>query len=661
MKGTFIFTLLLFGCFTLFSCKEKVKEQKLSYSERMLLVLKEASEKQRENHDLTSKLTFWNNQLVNPKFSSDSILLSKIHYNIAGVFYAMNELDSIKNHMQIAWLLMENKKGYVEDKIQLYSGLGNVAHLEQKLHQENYYYNRAAQMLNADTGLNFSPKQKITVYFSAAQSCAQLRQFDNAFMLNRKAIALLPQLGNNPKDAFRAYSQMAWCYSSSDQSLDSLYQYIKKMENVSNDHPDEEKKRFVYDRKASYFIKRELKDSALIYSRKRLVMDVADAKDNGPLATSIRTGNLYISFVDLAGIFVDVNQLDSARFYLKKSEDFAKEYPKNIDDESLILYGQNRLNYFFATKNYVAAEKEQNILSQRTKFLYGTENARAIAEMGALFQLQAKDKSINTLNETVVLSQIKLQRNHLWLALSTLAFLLAIALALLLYFIQRQKKLKTETEKVQLEQRLLRTQMEPHFIFNTLSALQSFIRFNDNAKALKYVHQFGTLLRSSMESSRESLVKLSEEIDILNNYLSLQQMRYDDAFSYQLVVKDNHDIESICVPPMLIQPFVENAILHGINPNGKNGLIKVCFDVEDKILLVTIQDNGRRTSALAKHSSHKSLATTISKERLAILAKESGSAAGIDIKIDENNGTLVVISIPITETSRFSNSKNASD
>ncbi|TDQ08299.1 histidine kinase [Pedobacter metabolipauper] len=657
MRGAFLYVLILLCCCTWYGCKEKVQKNKSGNTEAMLLVLQQALEKQRQNPDLDSKLAFWSNQLSNPKFSADSVLLSKIHYNIAGVFYAMSKLDSIKNHMQIAWLLMENKAGFEEEKIQLYSGLGNVAHLEQKLHQENYYYNRAAQMLTADTSIKLTAKQKINIYFSAAQSCTQLRQFENAFMLNRKAIALLPDLEDNPKDSFRAYSQMAWCYSASGENADSLHHYIKKMEKISVDHPDDEKKRFVYDRKASYFIQRELTDSALIYSRKRLAMDLADAEDLGPLAASVKTGNLYVSYIDLAGVFIELKQLDSAKYYLERGQDFAKKYAGSIDDESLILYEQNRLSYFFAIKNYAEAEKEQNILSQRTRFLYETENARAIAEMGALFQLQAKDKSINHLNETVLLSETKLQRNRLWLAVTMLAFLLAITVALLLYFIQRQRKLKAETEKAQLEQRLLRTQMEPHFIFNTLSALQSFIRFNDNVKALKYLHQFGRLLRSSLESSRESLVKLSDEIDTLNNYLSLQQMRYDDGFTYQIHVDEEQDIESICLPPMLIQPFVENAILHGIDPNGKKGIITVNFDVRQEILLVTIKDNGKGPSTVVKPASHKSLSTTITKERLAILAKEHGSSAGIDIKIDENKGTVVVISIPIKEASNFSNNK----
>ncbi|WP_421945550.1 histidine kinase [Pedobacter sp.] len=142
-----------------------------------------------------------------------------------------------------------------------------------------------------------------------------------------------------------------------------------------------------------------------------------------------------------------------------------------------MLYEQIRISYLFAAKKFAEAEQQQEILLKRVKVVYEKENASTVAEMGVLFQLEAKDKSIHNLSETVTLSQTKLLRNTLWLAVSTLTFLLAISVAFLLYFFHRQKKLKTESEKVQLDQQLLRTQMEPHFIFNTLSALQSFIRF----------------------------------------------------------------------------------------------------------------------------------------------------------------------------------------
>ena len=643
----FVSILILLVVFCLYSCKENSKTLTEDARKTNLKILKKISEEQRKNDDLQGKLKFWYKQLNDPRFAKDSVLESKIHYNIAGVFYNLNEIDSIKSHMHIAWELMEKQPAFDEEKILLYSGLGNIASLEQKIHQENYYFNRAAQMLLADSSLDILPKSKTTIFFAAAQSSAKLKQFQAAFKYNRSAMALFPQLKDDIDVKFRGYSQMAVCFFSSKGNLDSLNSYIQKMESMNKLSPSPYKTRFIADRKAVYFDRREQLDSTLHYNKIRVAMDLADIKENGDFANSIHTGNMFLSFSDLAAFYINTKKLDSGLYYLSQCEEFAKKYPNKIDDEAVMLYRQNTINYLFATKQYQRAEKQQEILLSDFRRFYETENARSIAEMSTLINLQAKDKSINNLNATVALSQEILQSNRLWLLVSVLGTILAIVLAILIYYIQKQRRIQNENEKSQLAQRLLRTQMEPHFIFNTLSALQSFVRFDEKEKTLKYLNQFGRLLRSSLVLSRESLVPLNEEVEALENYLSLQQMRFDNAFDYEINLHDEQDLETIYIPPMLIQPFVENALLHGINPNGKNGHIYIDFNFNDKFLVVSVNDNGKGISVHQDTAKHKSLSTTISKERLAIMAKETGLPAGINIKSQPNKGTEVLLTIPI--------------
>lgn len=649
--------LLFILCF--FSCKQEKKQVTNEERLKKLAIIREAAEVQKKSTDLDSRLAFWNKKLQDPNYAKDSVLQSKIHYNIAGVFYGKNELDSIKFHMHIAWELMENQSGYDAEKVLLYSGLGNIASRTQKLHQENYYFNRAAQMLYADSTLDILPKAKTMVYFAAAQSSAKLRQFQTAFKYNRKALGVLSQIPDDLASKFRGYSQMAFCFFSSNGNLDSLYSYIQKMEVVYQLQPDHEKERFIADRKAVYFVKKNQIDSVFFYNRKRLAMDIVDATENGESSNSIASGNLFLSYSDMTTLFIDQKQTDSALFYLNKCEEFAKKYPNNLDDERVMLYRRNVVNYLFATKQYNSAEKQQEVLLQDYSRVYEVENAQSIAEMSTVIDLQAKDKSINNLNATVALSQEILQSNRLWLAVSALATLLAAVSVALIYYIQKQRSLKNENEKTQLEQRLLRTQMEPHFIFNTLSALQSFVRFDEKEKTLKYLNQFGKLLRSSLELSRESLVPLNEEVEALENYLSLQQMRFDSAFDYEINLHDEQELDSIYVPPMLMQPFVENALLHGINPNAKNGHIYIDFIFQDNLLEVTITDNGKGIMIHPETPQHVSLSTTISKQRLAIIAKETGLPAGIIIESRPNKGTKIIITIPIRYAQKLGgNDKN---
>src|SRR5690606_2535729 len=123
----------------------------------------------------------------------------------------------------------------------------------------------------------------------------------------------------------------------------------------------------------------------------------------------------------------------------------------------------------------------------------------------------------------------------------TLSALLAVAIVILLYVGRKQRELREKAKHIQLqksaielEQRLLRTQMEPHFVFNTLGALQSFIRLDEKQQALKYLGQFSRLLRNSLELSRESLVPLADELETLSYYLELQRMRFDNQFDFYI-------------------------------------------------------------------------------------------------------------------------------
>ncbi|WP_316804170.1 sensor histidine kinase [Pedobacter nototheniae] len=603
----------------------------------------------KKNPDLKVRLAFWNQKLADKRFEGDSVLRSKIEYNIAGVFYGLRERDSLKKHMELAWAFMDNQPGHLDDKVLLYAGLGNAANTEHKIHQANYYFNQAGQMLVADTSLGLSAKQKVTIFFSAAQSSEKLYQFNNAFSMNREALKLLPQLPDDYSAQYRASSQMSLCFFKSGGSKDSVYKYVSKMDKLHRLHPDETEVRFLYDRKALYFQQTNQTDSSIYYNKKRLLLDEKEEMERGKLATSVVSANLFGTYSDLAGAFLKDKQHDSAHFYLERCKDFIQKYPAAGDDQNFISYHQNLLGYYFLTKQYFKAEQQQSRLINLFKSVYETENARAVAEMASIYQLQAKDKSINTLNQTVGIAQGRLQSNRLWLVITTLVALLGLAIALLLYFIQRQRKLNSETEKAYLEQRLLRTQMEPHFIFNTLSALQSFVRFDEKEKTLKYLNQFGRLLRSSLELSRERLVPLSEEIAALENYLSLQQMRYDDAFQYEINEPVNDDTGVIMIPPMLMQPFVENAIIHGIDANSKEGNVSVHFKIDGQILFVSIKDNGKGfENEHQKYPQHKSLSTAISKERLEILAKESGLPAGININSKTGEGTTIELCIPFT-------------
>jgi len=204
--------------------------------------------------------------------------------------------------------------------------------------------------------------------------------------------------------------------------------------------------------------------------------------------------------------------------------------------------------------------------------------------------------------------------------------ILIILASIILIVKYREKKIKEQNRFLSLEQKLLRSQMNPHFIFNSLSSIQSFIFENNPIEAGSYLSRFAELIRSILYNSREEFITLENEIKTLKNYFELQQLRYNHKFDFEIDVDPEIFPEEISIPPMIAQPFIENAVEHGIKYIEDKGLISVSFTLMDDSILLIVGDNGIGIKAAKnlknkKASEHKSLATVITRERIEILNK----------------------------------------
>ena len=169
--------------------------------------------------------------------------------------------------------------------------------------------------------------------------------------------------------------------------------------------------------------------------------------------------------------------------------------------------------------------------------------------------------------------------------------LLAVLLVLsLLYF--RYRRLKNEKVNIRLKNKVLGLQMNPHFIFNSLTAIQNSIMKNDILKSAELIAVFSKLIRQNLDFSAKEQIKLSDEIEMLKNYLTTQQFRFDHSFTYKIFIGDEVDTDFIKIPPMLIQPFVENAIEHGIKNRDKDGEIEIKIFEKDGAVCFEVIDNG---------------------------------------------------------------------
>lgn len=290
--------------------------------------------------------------------------------------------------------------------------------------------------------------------------------------------------------------------------------------------------------------------------------------------------------------------------------------------------------------------------------LVSYENIRRAVQSEMDFAFEKKEALLHEKQqrqEVVLIEQTK--RHRMQLIFGGLFALLCFGLGFLFYNRNQLKKTLTlQKNLAEYEQKALHLQMNPHFVFNCLGSISSFIVQNGNDSALKYLAKFSKLMRLTLEYSKESLIPVDKEIEGLQNYLELEQLRFNKAFEFS-ITKDSNIEDDMALPPLLIQPFVENAIIHGIIPKKERGCITVAFTVQDNHLHCTVTDDGIgiETSRGLKEQSvsvHKSMALDIIKKRLEMLDDSTSKSSRLTIEelkdvTGKATGTRVVLVLPV--------------
>lgn len=223
---------------------------------------------------------------------------------------------------------------------------------------------------------------------------------------------------------------------------------------------------------------------------------------------------------------------------------------------------------------------------------------------------------------------------------------------------EAQKKTQMEKDIVELEQKALRLQMNPHFIFNALNSIQSQIGTDNEQTARYYLAKFSRLMRQILDNSRQANISLEEEVNTLENYLLIEKFCNGDRFDYTISVDENLEKDFVKIPPMLLQPFIENAIKHGLkHSNAKRGMIVVSFIEKNNLLECSVTDNGigrikaEELNKNSKETYHKSTALLVTQERLDLLNDNQNirSLEIIDLYDEQKQatGTKVIIRIPL--------------
>jgi ligand-binding sensor domain-containing protein/two-component sensor histidine kinase len=337
-----------------------------------------------------------------------------------------------------------------------------------------------------------------------------------------------------------------------------------------------------------------------------------------------------------------------------------------VKDTLILTYDQNHLSFDFVGLDMLYPEKvsyqwilegeeeDWSPLSSRTSATYSNLKPGSYT-----FRVRScnGDGICNEQEEIIRFSILMPFWQKTWFMIVGILAVVLIAISVYLIRIgrirdearEKNEKLNLEKSVIELEQKALRLQMNPHFIFNSLNSIQGLIAKEDAKTARLYLSKFSKLMRQTLENSREMMITLADEISALENYLDIEKFTHENRFDYK--IESEVETEDFLIPPLVIQPFAENAIIHGLMPKGTGGQLLIRFAKDGDDLLVEIWDNGVGRKAAAANKAqrsnyHKSAGLEVTQERLDLLnGAETKSLEIIDVQDSVGNalGTTVKI------------------
>lgn len=697
----FSFLLSLFPFFS-FSQKESQIDSLKSIlsvskedSNRVKLYIKLASLYQNRNLDSFADISQKALQLSNKLNYTWGILRS--NYNI-GICYAQTDslnfaLNAFIKTLQIAEAIHDNKyiaRSYLAmGNIYLYKGEYKEAedqywkalYYQQQIADTNGYITTYSQMGNVyaaqskylpaygsylkalDIAKKTNNLSKIAlIEKSIADFLLDRKEVDLAIEYQKKASKIFEQLGDIANIA-NSYEVMGKAYSIKKNLIESEENYKKALEIYENMNFNI-RIMVCLSSLADLYIEKGQYDKALEFENRALVI-------NEKLNVLVHRG---ISYRNIGTIYLMRGEFSNSINMLNKSIEIflPLEVPEDIAHSYLLL-----AKTFSRKADYKNAYIHQLKYDSIQNEIHLKEKERAFAEMQTKYETEKKDKELiiqqaqlneKSANLNEKNAQIEKQGVVIYSTLSGLGLLAVIITLIVMINRRNHLRLKTETERnklelqnklMELEQKALRSQMNPHFIFNALNSIQGFISSNNSDEATSLLAKFAKLMRLILDNSREKMIPLENEIKMLQYYLELQQLSYSYKFDFKIEIDASIDAEEVCIPPMLIQPFVENAIVHGIANKTNNGTIILRVKQLDNYLQIEIEDDGvGREKALIQKKQldtiHKSVGLLITKERINIFNEENQQQIKVDVldlkdEMGNSLGTKGVLQFPLQQ------------
>jgi len=364
--------------------------------------------------------------------------------------------------------------------------------------------------------------------------------------------------------------------------------------------------------------------------------------------------NFHLSgvYLNLGWVHIELENYKLAQTYLNESLTLSKEF--NLKSAVAETYmhlstlskrqGKFEEALSFREQSYELSEKIRN-----------DQNFRYVNDLIVKNDQERYSQKIENLEKENATVKQTLKRNKsIWITSSVVFAFLAI----MIYILYRQRLLNNEKEILTLEQDMLRSQMNPHFVFNSLNSIKQYIISNEQKNAVHYLNKFAKLIRKILDASRVKVVSLSDELETMDLYMSIENIRFSNEINFEVLVDEDIDLDKIKIPSLVLQPFLENALWHGLSSKKGEKNIKLSVKkTQDDFVTIAIEDNGIGREAAQKIAANKivkrkSIGITLTKNRLSNFVKNfknSFTVHFMDLKDQYENprGTEVVLNIPL--------------
>lgn len=555
-----------------------------------------------------SSLHFIDIAIQNARRTSNKALLSECFHQQALTYKQFNQLELGVAKDILALQIATEINHY--RLMSLFSiDIGRSQYLIHNLKEAEYYFNQAleyAVKINDDNNKGTALVELATIYFN--------KKNDNEALSNcQKAIQIFEKY-NNEEGLGNAYNTLGVIYREKQEFIKASSQFNK----------------------------------ALIHFE--------------AIGYKAQIANVYHN---VGTVFYAQKKYDNALHYLNKAIEISKLY--NYSSQLYSSYRviadvykstgktQKALEYMDLYANYM----DSNVIEQATG---------KIAELNELYRAEQRDRLILSQSDSLdrqrhekELTSAQLENVQLKNSFQTYFiigfFVVAFLFGVIFYIRWNQTKIKQQQREAEMNQKLLRTQMNPHFVFNAMSVIQSYIYENDVQNSSKFLVNFSRLMRLILENSSKEEIRIELEEEILQKYLETQKLRFEDRFSFHIFIDEELRHENAMIPPMITQPFIENSIEHGQLHTLEDGFIHIYFRKNGDMLEVSIEDNGIGRKGAEKNKKsrdHKSMAMNITYERINNLNKKYKTEGYLLVEDYDKNfqtGTKVLISLPYrTET-----------